>query len=266
MQATAVADPNGETHPVLGTKQELNIGCETCHGPASEHVAAGGNGKFIVSPQNITPERSSMICGQCHSRPQGKGTWGANDAPVDANNRMMRAGTSRADFLASNTSRHDAASSDLWTDGKHAKSHHQQYTDLIQTKKYRNGSRLLTCANCHDPHGPGTDRHQLSGVSDNSKCQGCHTDKSVSGHQTTYATSSMGSSVTCILCHNTKTSTSGAGLNQTASEGKTGGTSGTVYLQGDITSHLFDVPTQDLVPMPVPFTNPCGGCHDMSSL
>jgi hypothetical protein len=192
--ASAASDANGEMHPVRLAKEELNIGCETCHGPGYDHAAAGGAGKFIVTPQNLTPERASMVCGQCHSRPQGNDSLGIKkDSPLNADNRMMVAGTSRADFLASNTSRHDASDTagDFWGDKLHSKSHHQQYTDFIKTKKYRNAEKLMTCTNCHDPHAPGADRHQLSGTSDNSKCISCHTTVEIVTHMTTNTGASM---------------------------------------------------------------------------
>jgi hypothetical protein len=270
--ASGVLDAGGEVHPVTGTNQELNIGCENCHGPGSEHVAAGGNGKFIVSPGLITSERSNMICGQCHSRPQGNDSFGIKkDSPLDNTNKMMVAGISRAAFLAGNTSRHDASSTagDFWADNTHSKSHHQQYTDFIQSPKYRNGSSLLTCYSCHDPHAPGTDRHQLSGTSNNSLCQSCHTAiTDVVAHMTAKTGASMGAGTRCIQCHNPKTSSSGAGSNPTTPV--TGGTSATKYYQGDISSHLFDVPPKTSVSstnaMPVPYTNNCGVCHNYSSL
>jgi predicted CXXCH cytochrome family protein len=271
--ASGVPDAGGEMHPVTGTKQELNIGCENCHGPGSEHVAAAGNGKFIVSPGLITPERSNMICGQCHSRPQGNDSYLIKkDSPLDNTNKMMVAGISRAAFLAGNTSRHDASSTagDFWADNTHSKSHHQQYTDFIQTAKYRNGSQLLTCYSCHDPHAPGTDRHQMSGTSNNNLCQSCHTTVTdVVAHMTAKTgTSLMPADTKCIQCHNPKTSSSGAGSNPTTPV--TGGTSATKYYQGDISSHLFDVPPKTSVSptnaMPVPYTNNCGVCHNYSSL
>lgn len=266
-QATGAADTDGETHPATGTKQELNIGCETCHGPGSEHVAAAGQGKFIVTPQNLTPERENMLCGQCHSRVVGNGTE-KNDSPLNAQDKMMTAGTSRADFLAEHTTRNDANTGDFWADGLHSKSHHQQYTDFIQTAKYRNGAELLTCSSCHDLHGPGTDRHQLSGASDGSLCATCHADVVLADHQVAKTGFNMGAK--CIDCHVTKTSFSGAGSNPTTA--KTGGTSGKKYYQGDISSHRFDVPskaeTSSTNQMPVPYTLNCGACHGggMSSL
>lgn len=250
--ATGVADANGEENPVSHQHQELNIGCETCHGPGSEHVAAGGNGENIVTPQNTTPERESVICSQCHSRPQGNDSLGIKkDGPLNSANKTMVAGTSRADFLANYTTRHDAASGDLWADGLHSKSHHQQYTDFIQTAMYRNGTQLETCSSCHDNHAPGTDRHQLSGASDDSLCLTCHSGVNSSDHQIDKSGYDMGA--TCIECHNVKISSSGAGNNVTGT-----------YPHGDISSHLFDVPNKSQVgtaKMPVPYTNACGSCH-----
>jgi hypothetical protein len=252
--ASGVADPNGEKHPVTGDHQELNIGCETCHGPGSEHVAAGGQGESIVTPQNLTPERETTICSQCHSRPQGNDSLGIKkDGPLNSANKTMVAGTSRADFLANYTSRHDASATagDFWSDGLHSKSHHQQYTDFIQSAMYRNGSQLETCSSCHDNHAPGTDRHQLSGTSDDSLCLSCHSSVNSSDHQIAKSGYDMGA--TCIECHNVKISTSGAGTNVTGT-----------YPHGDVSSHLFDVPDKTKVgsaKMPVPYTNTCGSCH-----
>ncbi|MGK5092082.1 cytochrome c3 family protein [Deltaproteobacteria bacterium TL4] len=266
--ATGVLDNEGEVHPVTGIKQEMNIGCETCHGPGSEHISAGGKGEFIVSPSNLTPERAVTLCVQCHTRPQGNPGISAikGDSPLNQNNQMMRAGISRAAFLAGNTSRHDAATSDYWGDGTHSKSHHQQATDFLKSVKYRNGDKLLTCASCHDPHAAGTDRHQLSGTSDGSLCQTCHAEKAeVMNHSLSLF---MGNNVTCVDCHNTKTANSGAGLNATSSFV---GDSGTKYFRGDITSHLFDVPRKATASstntMPVPYISGCAGaCHSGSNL
>jgi mono/diheme cytochrome c family protein len=79
---------------------------------------------------------------------------------------------------------------------------------------------------------------------------------------------SMGAGTRCIQCHNPKTASSGAGSNPTTPV--TGGTSATKYYQGDISSHLFDVPPKTSVSstnaMPVPYTNNCGVCHNYGSL
>jgi len=270
--STAVADANGELHPVAGTKMEMNIGCESCHGPGSEHSAAGGNGKFIVTPKNLSPEREVMLCAACHTRGDSMGTAGTHgsvEALLDTNLKQMKPGTSRADFLANNTSasRNDAKIGDgLWADGKHSQKHHQQATDFIQTKKYRNGTALKTCASCHDVHAPGSDKHQLSGSSDNSLCISCHTTVVVVAHMTAKTGTSMGSSTKCIECHATKTAKSGSG---SPTPGMTGA-SGTNYYQGDISSHRLDVTLKSSISstnaMPIPYTSGCGSCHSTSGL
>ena len=265
--SSAAFDFQGETHPVAGTKMEMNIGCESCHGPGSEHLAAGGMGKAIVTPLNITPEREVTICASCHTRGESKGTAEGHpvEALLDVNMKQMKPGTSRADFLANYTSRNDATTADgVWGDGKHSSKHHQQATDFIQTKKYRNGSTLMSCASssCHDVHQPTDTRHQLTkSVSDNSLCLSCHASISITAHMTTKAGYDMGPNATCISCHATKTAKSGSG---SPTPGMIG-VSGTAYYQGDITSHLLDVPKKSAVSpankMPVPYTNGCGGCH-----
>ena len=70
----AVNDPGGDMNidddPEL---DEINVGCESCHGPGSEHVANGGRSRFIVNPRYLSAERSSVVCGRCHDRRQGYG-------------------------------------------------------------------------------------------------------------------------------------------------------------------------------------------------
>ena len=41
------------------------------HGRGAAHWDSAGQSKYIVSPELLTPERETMICGQCHSRPKG---------------------------------------------------------------------------------------------------------------------------------------------------------------------------------------------------
>lgn len=268
--ATAVSDFQGEINPGTGTQQELNIGCETCHGPGSEHMAAGGQGKFIVTPKNLTPEREVAICAQCHTRAEGNDQDGLKvESPLDLNNKMPLPGISRAAYLASYVVRHDASSAagDLWGDGKHSKKHHQQATDFIQTAKYRNGTQLLTCSNCHDVHAPGTERHQLSGTSDNGLCISCHTTTNdVAAHMIAKTGSNMGTGTLCIQCHVQKTAKSGSGSPTTTFIGQ----SGAKYFQNDISSHFFDVPLKTSVSatnaMPIAYTNVCGACHNSSRL
>lgn len=269
--AGAVNDPNGEADlDGDGIANELNIGCEVCHGPGSEHVKAATPRKAatIVNPRKLAAERATVICDQCHSRPQGNLK---NDQPVSKENRMLIPGISRNEYLANHTTREDAAQRDFWSDGVHSRSHHQQGTDFIRSKKYINGTQLLTCATCHDPHGKTGVRHQLRmEVRDagNSLCASCHAGVAIKAH-TEKTVGVEHDQINCVDCHATKTMQTGAGAKGLERPG------GLTYWMNDITSHLFDVPrktnkavkgVEPARAMPIPYTNSCGTCHDPGSL
>ena len=271
--ASAVNDPNGEADiDGDGIPNEINIGCEVCHGAGSEHVKApkAKKASTIVSPRKLPPERASVICEQCHSRPQGNLK---NDQPVSKDNKMMPPGTSRNEFLVNFTTREDAAQGDFWPDKLHSRSHHQQGSDFIKSKKYRNGSQIMICTDCHDPHGMKTVKHQLKAEARDTKntlCTSCHTGTAdITAH--TAAKVGMGhTNIRCVDCHNAKTMLTGSGFGKglARKDGKN-------YWMNDITSHIFDVPRKDNVAvkgvdparaMPIPYTNACGQCHNVDGL
>ena len=273
--AGAVNDPNGEADiDGDGVPNELNIGCESCHGAGSAHVKAPTARKAatIVSPGKLASERASVICGQCHSRPQG---FLNNDQPVNKDYKMMTPGISRNEYLVNFTTREDAAPKDVWE--SHSKSHHQQYLDFIRSTKYRNGEQILSCTTCHDPHGSAAFKHQMrqDAVTPGSTyCQSCHTaQKDMAKHteQTVGFAHGPETQITCTSCHQVKTAQTGAGFGKglVTADGKN-------YWENDITSHLFTVPRKDnkhvkgVDPdkaMPIPYTNSCGmSCHDPNTL
>jgi hypothetical protein len=290
-----------------GDLEMMNLSCESCHGPGSEHVAAGGQGVAIVSPKLLTPEREVTICAGCHTRFVGAGGVRSGsaldtEAPLKdvydpesgtTSSVMPRPGISRAEFLTNHISAmKDGLHSAATGDGLHASKHHQQASDFLKTRKYRNASQLLTCSTCHDVHGTKGNEHQLEGTVDAANstaeglCLGCHgtrtaslagagtigermvthwRDPNADGVTTDGINSSSHSAsaqITCTRCHMPKTAKSGSGV-----KGKEW--SGTQYWQGDISSHLFRVPRVATIPvagrtasmMPIPYTNACGDCH-----
>jgi predicted CXXCH cytochrome family protein len=266
----AANDPAGEADiDGDGVPNELNIGCETCHGAGSAHVRAPKNKRHatIVNPRKLAAERAMVICNQCHSRPQGTMK---NDQPINKDNRMLTPGVSRNEYLVNHTSREDAAQRDFWPDGVHSKSHHQQGTDLVRSKKYVNDRQLMTCSDCHEPHGKTAVKHQLrmEAREKGALCLGCH--KVDAKAHSEKAVGFAHEEVACINCHMPKTMQTGAGLGK-GLDGK----GGKNYWTNDITSHLFDVPRKSNVgvkgvepgkAMPIPYTNACGGCHKAENL
>jgi predicted CXXCH cytochrome family protein len=269
---SAANDPNGEMDiDGDGVPNELNIGCESCHGPGSEHAKAPLRRKAssIVNPGKLASERSMVICNQCHSRPQGNIK---NDQPINKDGRMLTPGISRNEYLVNHTTREDAAQGDFWPDGVHSKSHHQQATDLVRSKHYINDNQVLNCASCHDPHGKAGNRFQLKAAARDGKdtlCAGCHK-VDMKDHTAKTVGEPHTRKIACVDCHMPKTMQTGAGLGK-GIDGKGGAN----YWMNDITSHLFDVPriankgVKGVEPgkaMPIPYTNACGTCHEAEKM
>ena len=271
---TSVADVNGEYDiDGDGKLNELNTGCEVCHGPGSKHDVSV---KGIVSPARLTTARSVQLCNRCHDRVEGKLTKmldKGNTIPINDAGEPPLPGMSRAETLAGYTSRKGPDITDFYKDAIHSKSHHQQGPDLLKSKHYRNGQALLDCTSCHNVHGTevGRPKHMLRDDGD-ALCQGCHVDKVITAHQLSKNLGFFGAQVampgaTCTSCHMPMTARTGAG--------KKGALIGAdQYWEGDLGSHVFLVPRKDhpgskgVAPsaaMPVPYTNSCGnGCHSVS--
>ncbi|MDA0747291.1 MAG: T9SS type A sorting domain-containing protein [bacterium] len=141
-----------------------NIGCESCHGPGSEHVGQGGRGP-IVNPKDLTVLQQNELCGACHNRVKGFQIGGNDtDYPYSATlNRTFRPGENLASFIA-----RDAGG--YWPDGT-SRQHHQQYPDYQKSGH----AGKLSCMSCHNSHNETNFEHDLVKTArDNSLCTQCH--------------------------------------------------------------------------------------------
>ena len=227
-----------ETQTIDTTVAEFGIACESCHGPALAHVEANRNpvrryvrhlagdpDSTIVQPNLLDPQRSSQVCGQCHS------VWEFYD--LDGERHASRAGLpyrpgdelrdtrfvaqpslglDSPEILAFLRSDPDFVRGSFWPDGLIRVSG-REYNGLIDSPCFRDATtpdRTLTCFSCHTMHktadDPRTiavwaDTHQVSTDMDgNDACLQCHEPMraDVTAH-TRHGPDSSGSR--CYNCH-----------------------------------------------------------------
>jgi predicted CXXCH cytochrome family protein len=289
----AVNDPAGDMNidddPEL---DEINIGCESCHGPGSEHVAGAGRSGFIVNPRYLSAERSSVVCGRCHDRRQGYGgpTVGYTQALNEAG-ELARPGISRHELITKYTDpvkkgptmRGAGREDNIWADDVHSNKPHQQYSDFLKSTMYRNDRLLVTCSDCHDMHGGPFARFLLHDPNDSASplCQRCHAVEILSHMETKLNAKMKGQQTRCIDCHMPGTANTGgiAGefgrMIKTPPYANAQDEENNAYWQSPLKSHVFDVPLKtnvavDGVPpgraMPVPYTAACGTCHVVNEI
>lgn len=152
------ADPNRDLESVAA---DLGVGCESCHGPGSAHVAAPAEPDGIVNPAALTTDQQIHVCAQCHIR----GTSTVHEGRQD-----------NIDFIpGDNVMEHFEPVPVQWgertarvaADGK-AGSSRQQFMD-----HYLGTKADLTCTACHSMHGDDSQGAMLRGDLLQT-CAGCH--------------------------------------------------------------------------------------------
>jgi len=137
---------------------EIDVSCEACHGPASQHVKwarlpamarpAAEDYRLVVSTKGMSAREQVELCAPCHSRRYVLGDY--RHAP----------GTDLLDHLVPSL-----LEDNLYFPDGQIKDEVYEYASFLQSKMYRMGVR---CTDCHDAHS--TKRH----VEGNDLCTRCH--------------------------------------------------------------------------------------------
>ena len=220
------------------TVAELGIACEACHGPAAAHVAANRNpirryqlhtggapDPTIVEPTRLDPQRSSQVCGQCHSiwefpDAAGERAASAGGLPYRPGDELRATRfvaqprvNGRSDTMqALITADPDFVRGSFWPDGL-VRVSGREYNGLLDSPCFADATepeRTLSCFSCHTmhktPEDPRTvaewaDTHQVSaGMDGNAACTQCHAPLAADlPAHTNHAPESTGSR--CYNCH-----------------------------------------------------------------
>ncbi len=220
------------------TVAEFGIACESCHGPARAHIEANRNplrryglhltgdaDPTIVQPATLDPQRSSQVCGQCHS------VWEFYD--LEGERRANRDGLpyrpgdelrdtrfvaqpavdrTSADIRALVAADPEFVRGSFWGDGTIRVSG-REYNGLLDSPCFRDAEtpeRTMSCFSCHAMHKTADDprtvaawagTHQVSaGMDSDEACLQCHEPiRADPAAHTRHAPESAGSR--CYNCH-----------------------------------------------------------------
>ena len=212
---------------------ELNIACESCHGPGKAHSQRPAVDN-IVNPARLSTERSIEVCLSCHQSGKPPGTeyaWPVGYQP----------GMQLSKFWKGFEPEAGKQTAEFWHNGT-AHKNRVQGNAFVQSVMYHSG---LQCTNCHDSHGSRHRSLTIKSADSNALCLTCHGPgkdpgpkyKTLPDH-THHGPLSVGSR--CVECHMPKT--------------------GENSVPGESRNHTFDfISPIESIKHGAP--NSCNGCH-----
>ena len=204
---------------------ELGIACESCHGPAAEHVRvnrgpmrryryhmSSDDDPTIVNPEKLSHDKSAEICGQCHGIQQFRNdkAWRHGDGiryraggDLDALRVVIRhpenvTEPAMTTYMADYQKHFPTAlDGQFWRDGM-VRVSGREYNGLIESGCFQRGE--LTCLSCHSMHESDPDDQLRRDKIGNAVCLSCHPSYRDNLTQHTFhAPQSSGSQ--CYNCH-----------------------------------------------------------------
>ena len=199
----------------------IAIGCESCHGPGSEHAADPGNAEYLkdIDPGRWDPvdtsffwtDRKLDICNQCHNR-HSSTEMVHKYAYDDANQQPYLPGLNLRDFV-----NEPVTGAEYWDAVSISKAHHQTGQDYWRSAHYAEHVFTNGCVDCHSPHRNTEYPYQLDrnwySLESGEGClaSGCHNVYSATemrdGVEYNLHTRHTQENSQCVNCHYTKVAT-----------------------------------------------------------
>jgi hypothetical protein len=221
---------HGRTRPDENYKQmdthvaQFGIACEACHGPGENHVMIRRGEKTsaevadeIVHPAELTSQRASQICAQCHSltvslseeQLKEELQQGMSYRPGDdlyATRMVVRNEESVLKHVQQwQPDLDEYVESQFWPDGMPRVSG-REFTAMSQSACYEHGLSCLTCHSMHKTHDDPRPLEQWANdqlrprLQDDASCLTCHAaDQFQSPSHTHHGPESSGAR--CANCH-----------------------------------------------------------------
>jgi DmsE family decaheme c-type cytochrome len=192
-----------ETTPHVATTMEGKLeshkgpewhGCEACHGPGKEHVDGGGDITKIFTFKDASPQETSARCLGCHQ-------YTEEHANYERSAHLMN-GVGCIDCH----SPHHAKESEFLLKAKAPElcygCHGDVRAQFARPFHHRVPEGLLTCNDCHSPHGTFRPKQLRTNAAGDSVCFKCHFEK-----QGPYVYQHEALVEGCTICHSPHGST-----------------------------------------------------------
>lgn len=194
------------SNSLVAENGEKVAGCETCHGPGSEHIAKIKPGTIFAFKTEPAKERSAA-CLKCHNSSHPELNFRRSD------HLQNKVGCDDCHASISSESFHSTkAADDVMTRAQPElcyQCHNWRRADFAMPYHHPVPERAMVCSDCHEPHGSFTVR-QLRMRETEAVCGKCHEDQQgpfIFEHP-------PGRAAGCQACHNPHGTTNAKMLNR----------------------------------------------------
>ncbi len=173
--------------------KDMGIGCESCHGPGSNHLKAAKTyfdyeQETIINPAKLPWRLRAMVCGQCHNK-------GVSIAKVPHKDKGFPVKYSYAEGFKPGMALNLYYDSDSKGASGDETEHHQQYNEWTESEHATAG---IMCTTCHNVHQAGIHKQPNKAqttMPGGTLCTSCH---QAQNKRAAHRIHTYGS---CIACH-----------------------------------------------------------------